>query len=437
MTIRNFYSYSDEKLFELIDSLGLSMDIELLRFCKQHCAKLNKMDISDSELRIIDEVFKVTPTTAENAAISELVCENSDIIETFNDLLAKSAHLSGESAPLSLSSATQVSSKYMRMIGLKTPPIPEEIIEESEKKDHSLITDIIDVAASYDKNSLVTAVANRIHNEKFEIDELAFCEHFLSTINKLISSMLSFIAYGYDRQLISLCLKYNFPKDADSLTLGNCLAMILGAYRVTCELCMTDVSQIARNEYGEVSLSVSPFVGTKKGYMPSKLNANHSKLYLLSFNRLENGMPDFESFRNMCDRYHTLASHGKIKSALAVNGNLRDAINKMEGTCRFIENEKAADILDESFCGILLESYLFPKNAVVLGNVELIPQTTEPEATKADNETEDNTSALVKTDENTVSEAPDVAPEEQNEVQAVEQIEKNTQENSEENSEIC
>ncbi len=438
MTIRNFYSYSDQKLLELHESLGLSMDIQLLGLCKEHCAKLGKRNVTTSELRILDEIFKATPSDASNAAINEVICENSDIIATFNDLLSKHSHLSGASTPLSLSSLAKVSGKYMNTIGLKTPPLPKDLSEDFENKNPSLITDIIDTAKRYDKNSLVTVVTDRLHNEQFEIDEQAFGKHFLTALNKSIDAALSFIAYGYDRQLISLYLKYNFPKNADSKTLGDCLATILGAYRVTCELCMTDVSHISYTDSEEVSLTASPFVKTEKAYMPSKLNANKSKLYLLSFNRRENGMPYFEAFRNMCNIYHVLSSHGKIRSASAINGNLRDAISKMEGTFRFVPNEKSAKILDDSFCGILLESYLHPKNAILLGSVEPIPQKTADDSCEADGVNKGEVDEFSEQSDTTLTlEMPDNTSEQLDNAESLEQIGENTQKNSHENSEIC
>ncbi len=384
MIIRNFYLYSDQKLLELHESLGLSMDIQLLGLCKKNCAKFGKMNVTASELRILDEIFKATPSDASNADINEVMCENSDIIATFNDLLAKRSRISVASSPLSLTSLSEVSGKYMNSIGLKTPPLPKEFTEDIENKEHSLISDIIDTAKQYDKNSLVNVITNRLHNEQFEIDEQAYDKHFLTSLNKAIDAALSFVAYGYDRRLISLYMKYNFPKNADSKTLGDCLATILGAYRVTCELCMTDVPCISYTDSEDVSFSASPFVKNEKAYMPSNLNAKGSKLYLLSFNRLENGMPDFESFRNMCDLYHTLSSQRKIRSALAINGVLRDAISKMEGAFRFVANEKTAEMLDQSFCGILLESYIHPKKAILLGSVELIPKKENDESCETD-----------------------------------------------------
>ena len=438
MIIRNFSLGSEQKLLELRDSLGLSMDIQFLSLCKENCARFGKAIITDSELRILDEIFKATPPDASNAAINEVLCENNDIIATFNDLLTKRSHISEASSPLSLASISKVSGKYMNSIGIKTPSLPEELDEDIEDKEHSLIEDIIDAAKYYDKNSLVTVVTDRLHNEQFKIDAEAFSNYFLAAINKTIDAVLSFITYGYDRQLISLYLKYNFPKDADSKTLGNCLAMILGAYRVTCELCITDVSRISFTSSENLSLSAYPFVKKEKAYMPSKLNANGSKLYLLSFSRLENGMPDFKSFRSMCDLYHIFSSHGEIKSALSINGNLRDAISKAEGAFRFIPSEKGAEMLNESFCGILFESYIHPKNAILLGSVEQIPQETDKESCGTDevnkSDFEENTTP---NDTVLAFELLEKSSKQSDSTELLEQIEKNTQRNIEENSQIC
>lgn len=429
MTIHNFHSYSDEKLLELRDSLGLSMDVQILTLCKQHYVSSGKTSITSSELRIIDEVFKATPYDASNAAITNLICENNDIIATFNDLLSKHTHLSGAKTPLSLSSAAKISSKYMNMIGLKMPPIPEKIAKDIENKKPSLVADIIETAKQYDKNSFISVVADRLHSEQFEIDDQAFCKYFLPTVNQLIDDILSLIACGYDCQLISLYIRYNFPKNANAKTLGDCLATILGAYRVMCELCITDVSLVNHTDSDDVSVTTSLFAKSKKSYIPTKLNANQAKLYLISFDKLENGMPDFESFRAMCERYRILASYGKVKSALAINGNLRDAISNMEGDFRFVPNEKASEILGESFCGILLESYLHPKNSILLGSTKEIPHNSLPSEVNG----AINSSPVDIASQNqgvlTVNRS-DKTSEHQNTSEALEQIGENTQKNS-------
>jgi hypothetical protein len=179
-------------------------------------------------------------------------------------------------------------------------------------------------------------------------------------------------------------------------------------------------------------------VKNEKAYMPSNLNANGSKLYLLSFNRLENGMPDFESFRNMCDLYHVLSSHGKIRSASAINGVLRDAISKMEGAFRFVPNEKSAKILDDSFCGILLESYLHPKNAILLGSVELIPKKENDESCETDSVIKDGLEDIAQQNDTALTiEMSNDTSEQHDKEESLEQFAENTQKNIEENSQIC
>ena len=441
ITIQNFYTYTDTMLEELRESLKLSMDLDILRVCVQQSRKLGNRDITTSELRIIDEIIRATPKSTVNTALTEVLCENSDIIDTFNDLLAKNNYLSSTSSPLSLSSAAQVSTKYMDMIGVKTPPIPKELMP-SIKDDHaSFISDIIEHAKSSAPESIIATVAKRLHSGRFEIDEHAFEEYFLPTVNKLIGAILGHIAYGYDRQLISLYLSYGFPKDADDKKLGNCLATLLGAYRLTCELCMSNVSAVNYTDSADVSIKPTAFVKTEKNPVSKTLTSNNAMLYLFSFNRLENGMPDFESLRNMCERFHILSTHGMVLSATAVNGRLGEAISKMEDNCRLVLADGISDILDDSFCGIIFETYVYPKNAVKLGKVELIHEemanTDTPEDTEAE-ETQDlfDFPKLIEPLEvfDEAEEETKTADRSDEQSEPLEQIETNASVNGEENS---
>jgi len=175
-------------------------------------------------------------------------------------------------------------------------------------------------------------------------------------INTALDALLGVIASGADRRCVGLSFSYSFPAEqAGDDSLANSLALLLGAYRVMIELaCPEEASQV-RFAAGVPSLACTAFSPLNHPPISSLASARESRLVFLSVIRTADGLPDFEQFRRLCDRFYTLCREGKVLAARAVLGDLSDAVGTMTKDCgmRCLSRTEA---YDGAFCqGILCQ----------------------------------------------------------------------------------
>ena len=191
---------------------------------------------------------------------------------------------------------------------------------------------------------------------------------FSTSLYTAISAILPILATGIDRSDVSLKLRYTLADATDSESLGNSLAAMLGIYRVMSELYISGESFVEYTNNTAPSISVAAFADRKKTKVLKKLIREHSGVYLFSFDRTEDGLPNFENFRAMCDFYRECVVNKYSLSAAAVNGNIADTLAAMrsEFECRIADSAKP--FLAKPVLGIIVESSSPLRHGVFLGS---------------------------------------------------------------------
>lgn len=137
-----------------------------------------------------------------------------------------------------------------------------------------------------------------------------------------IDALLSLIARGADRRQLGLSLRYSFPRaQIDEEILGQDVALILGAYRLTMELALPEEGSTAVFSDGDRSLLCCAYAPVPNEEIPSRFVRIGSAVRYLPVRCAENGMPDFDDLRRICDDFHRLCEQGLVRSARAVSGD--------------------------------------------------------------------------------------------------------------------
>lgn len=190
-------------------------------------------------------------------------------------------------------------------------------------------------------------------------------------VNTLLNTLLPLLAQGISHQKISLSLRFSIPtEDTSPAGIGRALSLMLGAYRVMMELCITDVnSVICPAKDGKYALHAVAFAATSK-----QENASHTVLgaqvYLLSFRRTPTGLPDFADFRAMCKTVSDLHRKKKPIAALPVSGRVSDAVRSLDGTTHTLRLFPEADVYMNAYLqGFLVQSTEPIPEGIALGEV--------------------------------------------------------------------
>ncbi|MBQ7383414.1 MAG: hypothetical protein IJV72_01300 [Clostridia bacterium] len=204
---------------------------------------------------------------------------------------------------------------------------------------------------------------------------------YSTAMSAVLDSLLPLIACGVNLSDVSLNIKYTFSSEESTNESSNELSAILGVYRALVELCIADSPE---TEYLEDSVNSLSLVAQAK--LPVKVAPSHFKkagdaVYLFSFNKAENGMPDFDSFRKMCGFINELVVSGRAVSVRAVSGKVIDTIDTMRGGFEFVGEASVANLLEEYYQGFIVETDIPQVSGILLGAVtqksEEIPVKTE------------------------------------------------------------
>lgn len=193
---------------------------------------------------------------------------------------------------------------------------------------------------------------------------------FGNAIETSLSAILPQIVLGIPRSDIALKLKYSFSENFDGASLGADISAVLGIYRVMSELYLQGESSVEYSSEREPYISVAAIADTPAEKIPTAFCHEHSGVYLLSFARTEDGMPNFESFRGMCDFYQKLLNSDCVRSAVAVCGNVGEALASMSSAFECSIKECAEDICKENLLGIILETNAPLEFGVFLGTTK-------------------------------------------------------------------
>ena len=145
-----------------------------------------------------------------------------------------------------------------------------------------------------------------------------------------VDALLSLIARGADRRQLGLSLRYSFPRtQIDEEILGQDVALILGAYRLTMELALPEEDSAAIFSEGDRSLLCCAYAPVPNEEIPSRFVRIGSAVRYLPVRCAENGMPDFDDLRRICDDFHRLCEQGLVRSARAVSGDPLSVMEQM------------------------------------------------------------------------------------------------------------
>ena len=195
-------------------------------------------------------------------------------------------------------------------------------------------------------------------------------DYFMSGINAVIDTLLPLIACGAKIGAISLTLKYILSSLKTQEDYGDALSAILGVYRALVELCVADSPEIEYTTDGASAINCLAKTKIPEKAAPSHFKRASDEVYLFSFNKAENGMPDFESFRGMCGLINELILSEKVSAVRAVSGKLSDTLEAMKGGFELVCNPLAANMLEESYQGFIVEANEPLFSGILLGSIK-------------------------------------------------------------------
>jgi hypothetical protein len=204
---------------------------------------------------------------------------------------------------------------------------------------------------------------------------------FGAAVNALVDNTLRLVAAGADRRAICSAAVYEFPCDGrDAESLGESLALILGAYRVGVELAfsegMTETSYNTERKLTSVLYASAP-----RNPVSAVFTAEGSYIGFLPIEKSGDGFIDFNSLRRVCDSFYELKLNGKILSARAVTDEPSVTVEKMK-KCMTVTLTESGRLAANAPCkGILFETSDGRLDCII-GSID-ITERAEPEECEA------------------------------------------------------
>jgi hypothetical protein len=214
--------------------------------------------------------------------------------------------------------------------------------------------------------SLILAFGDPCIKADFYCDEPAYRKAELDVIEAIIPP----ISEGASLQDIFLSASYEFPRAlANSKKRGECVSSILGAYKAAVELCVAaSTPEVAYTDTDAPMVTFSA-ISVKDRQQSLENVKSDAFIYLLSFNKDENGKPDYASLRGMCKTVKTLVDNGTAIYTLPMLDTLKDAVDLLVKHLNVgIYKDLPLDINDK-LTGILVISETKIENALPLGMV--------------------------------------------------------------------
>ena len=217
--------------------------------------------------------------------------------------------------------------------------------------------------------SLIRAIGSGLVPRDFLLSE----KPFVDAADKYARAVLGSVASGASLSEITVMAKYRFPKIlSDKAERGACLSSILGAYRTAVELCTAlSESCVEYTDVKEAEIEISTYT-EKTVSFPDVKEATEYNLFLLSYNRSTDGLPDFESLRLMCRLVGKLASEGSIFASTVVTDTVNDAIINLGDNFEVNILPVHKSLLDAEMNGILIVTEKKVDDAVMIGSVQRV-----------------------------------------------------------------
>ena len=218
--------------------------------------------------------------------------------------------------------------------------------------------------------SLILALGKGLYRSSFYLSDNAF----FKAVNDSADAILPAVASGLALEDIAICSEYSFPVICGNQEArGEALSVILGAYRTQIELC-TSATRPVIKYVNETSSSFSFSTRLQNKVIAAPLSdSEQSKLFLLSFNRNADGMPNFDSMRAMCRSVWNLISKGSVRYSRAVTNTLSDSLKELENHFVLSLTETLPIDKNSKLSGVILVSDCDIPFALLLGVVSAFP----------------------------------------------------------------
>ncbi len=195
------------------------------------------------------------------------------------------------------------------------------------------------------RERLVTAVSISPKNNSFG-----------AAVNAIVDNTLRLVAAGVDRRAICSAAAYEFPSDGrDAESLGESLALILGAYRVGVELAFSE-GMTETSYKNERKLTSVLYASAPRTPVAAALTTEGSYIGFLPLEKSDDGLVDFDSLRRVCDSFCELKIKGKILSARAVTDEPSKTVKVMEKELQVALTENGKLVANTPCRGILFET---------------------------------------------------------------------------------
>ena len=189
-----------------------------------------------------------------------------------------------------------------------------------------------------------------------------------------MDSINALIAKGIYKNSISLSIHYSLLCGTDeSRELGKNLASVLGAYRSMIELCIADNEPQIDYNTQKRSITVLASAKSPKKQIKSTFSNGASHIYFYKQSFSEDGLPDYQSYRDFIKHLFSLFEDDIILSAISVNENFLTVFqNASQNSNVLLEsNFDLSSLMDAH--GILFETremIAINKDIFYIGNTE-------------------------------------------------------------------
>lgn len=153
--------------------------------------------------------------------------------------------------------------------------------------------------------------------------------------------------HPYTRQLLTAALRFPAVCEWDEAVCGDCMATILGLYRVQSELGIPAEELSVDTEEGRNLPNLTVLSAAEGAPAKTQWQREGSGVYCIQLPSFESGMPDFAALRSCLNNLSRMAEeHNILSAAVLLNESITDGIRRMNTdgiVCRLEQNTMASD----------------------------------------------------------------------------------------------
>ena len=213
--------------------------------------------------------------------------------------------------------------------------------------------------------SLILNIGGSGFKSTFNLDG----NEYIEAQNMLVDSLMPSLALGSALEDITVSAKYNFSDRYEEVKKSEALCATLGAYRAMVELCVAASEPTVA--YDDIERQKYEFnsICNKSQKLELSDVKSEAYIYLLSYNKNENGTPDYASLRAMSKAAKDMRERDSTLLALPVTSCLRDIVNEILKFLNVGISKTLPFSLDDKLSGIVVLSTEEIKNGLFLGMV--------------------------------------------------------------------